>query len=201
MKRLCLCLSLLALSGQCYADDAKIPLPRLDQPAWSRPTILDRTGFDDELEVGKPAKAWIDRIQKQGKRSLPGSIPAVVDSMVVYRSYTDARAASLTKGIGPQGNRWDAGGIMWMTIPLDSAMVDLAMRPRKHQWCERWLREWLQTKSSDLLLGNLSVGTFTTHGRRLYLIDELALMPPPTTQESFRRQIQRFRFSDHNRLD
>jgi tetratricopeptide (TPR) repeat protein len=149
-------------------------LPFLE-PRWRHELATLPDGTRRLLDQVIPAYA------AEGQPLLPGSCPLAVGGKVVYRSYGAVRAVELATG----RELWQA--------PLAAGLEGLLREPgRRVHLLNAWLPEYANDAGEPggtpvtglpgkqgLLFENSLAGALSADGRHVYVIDDLALPPPP----------------------
>ncbi len=115
-------------------------------------------------------RTWVqEAVQRQEKQPvLPAFFPIVANGTVVYRSYGGIHALDAQTGKQLWESEWQGG--------LDT----LAQEPRYFPYIESWANAHLQ-HHPDILFGNSVVGTLSTDGERVYVVEDLAVPPYQNT--------------------
>ncbi len=172
---------------------AKGSPPLLDTTMWSRPLLLDKD--DDsglvpkevqELETAARTRVdqSVNKVLSMGNVPvLPGFFPIAANKLLVYRTYSDARAVYLQDGEerDDKGNtvKYKAGSIKWRTWPLSASLATILSGGGRGT-----LDSWLDGSYFNvgafcsMLYENTTLGTLSTDHRYLFLIDDLAVPPP-----------------------
>lgn len=175
-------------TAQAYAKP-----PNLDKKLWSRPIMLDVLEGARKVDPDEPAKKRIDAAIKQMRDLkqpvLPGFFPIVAQGMVVYRTQRDIRAVALKKiTIKDAGEEVEAlaGQIHWKTIDLRGSLSELFEKQYGYRGkVDQWLDEYQQVPGlTSILYDNTLIGSLSTDGRNVYLIDDLAVPPSPRMFEA-----------------
>src|SRR5262249_33982234 len=140
---------------------------------WTYPTF-------QESQTGQ----WIDQAVKQREsrqdavlpaffpvaatvRSDKGSLP-----LLIYRSHWGVHARDLSK----DGKlAWDSPS----SGSLDSLVADQEKKMQLDQW--QWVQLYMNT-NSNFLFENSTIGTLSTDNKYVYIVDDLALPPHPSSQ-------------------
>jgi outer membrane protein assembly factor BamB len=113
-------------------------------------------------------RAALDRQEARGEPALPAFSPVAAGDKVIYRSHRGVHAVDLRTG-KPLWQAELAGG-------LDTLGTELSYFP----YIESWVNAHLQ-HNPHVLFGNSVVGTLSTDGARVYVVEDLAIPPYQNT--------------------
>jgi outer membrane protein assembly factor BamB len=157
------------------------PLP--EKQLWQRRTIMDVFEESGEVDKGKEAKPWLDRvlIKRLGERDsplLPGFFPLAAGDKVVYRTYAGVTCVQLTPLKDKKGNlEAKPGEIEWKSTELDGSLgmlfADVNLRPP----VQGWVQSCESQGFGGVLFENPAVGTLSCDGSSVYVVDTLAVPP------------------------
>ena len=154
--------------------------PYLDDRKWELPTIKQ-----DNI------KNWVAQAVasvEQRKPVLPAFYPIAstvrgekgLMPLLVYRSYWGVHAVDLRTG----QLAWESGS----SGGLDKIGGPGPDNPQKMQILMQWWQSYVQSSSQHVLFENSVLGTLSTDGNRVYLVDDLALPPHPQYMLQFQWQ-------------
>jgi len=144
---------------------------------WTR--TMYQTNKEDKDFTGGQVTKWIaDAVRMQdahNQASLPAFQPIAVTvrgdkgvkSMVVYRNYWGIKAVDIKTG-----NRlWDS--------PSEWSMMNMSERPERLNALNQWVAGYIQNQTKpSIVFENSTVGTLSSDGARVYMVEDLAVPPP-----------------------
>ncbi len=157
--------------------------PFLD-PAFVKPLVFHR-----ENTPGVAAKAgaeWVTQAVDAAVRkvdaakkevSLPGFFPVTAPDMVLYRAYDGVYAVASRDGVTWQGTTRTAGDLLWHSAATGGAQTLFGGRDRKT--AETWWDQYWRRLAPGVLFENAAQGSLAHDGKRVYYVDDLAILPQP----------------------
>jgi outer membrane protein assembly factor BamB len=147
---------------------------------WARPVLLDKGAFDEE-ETGKETKQWLDRALQQGKRPLlPGAAPLAVGDVAIFRTHRTVTAVALRDFHNKSDDSpVKAGDILLKSVEQKGSLVNLLDDGRQFPEVTAWQQYYDKAGASGFVLENSLTGTLTADRQFFYVIDDLAMPPPP----------------------
>jgi outer membrane protein assembly factor BamB len=131
------------------------------EPAYQLPTAEN----DDAKRLLAAAMKYLE---DRNMPILSAFFPIAAGGKLLYRSYWGIHAIDLKTG--------DLAWKSKSSLGLDVLMAD---RTGKMQAIQSWLGSYQQSGRQSLLFENSTLGTLSTDNQRVYVIDDLALPPPP----------------------
>jgi hypothetical protein len=163
--------------------------------AWSSSTIrAPESGAGD-------AATWSENLIKAGRQQLdakqapvlPGFHPLLVKGQAIYRTHNGLYAAYLrehtiefTVGNERGVEKKNPGDYAWWTH-IDGGVLSLVRDPNKKGVIDSWSGQYMKSGGAAALFENSLVGTMSSDGERVFLVDDLALPPHPQSVTRFRQ--------------
>src|SRR5262249_28348674 len=114
-------------------------------------------------------KSTIEAMETRKQTILPASFPIAVAGRLIYRTQEGVEATRAASGeLAWRHSTW--GGLSPLLSPGENRL-----RPAVKQW----MAGYLQNDPPNVLVENSLLGTLSSDGSRVYLIDDLAIPPPP----------------------
>jgi outer membrane protein assembly factor BamB len=154
------------------SGQAKGGTPFLEK-RWSLSTYTAAASAfrDDNPQSKVQVQAAVKAQESRGQPILPGFFPIAADGKLIYRSYW-----------GLHGVDARTGKILWETdsrYGLDRLLKD----GKTMQYLTNWLAQYNQMGKGNVVYENSTLGTLTTDGKMVYVIEDLAL--PPVNQAMY----------------
>lgn len=166
--------------GAPFLDPAFKPVPML-------------YSADDEANswIKGQLEALFDRestAKKYKGQPLPGFFPLTTHELVIYRSYNGVYAFASRDHVF-SGKLVRAGEIRWFSPSVFGAHQLMTTGQYKdvnaRQRATEWWADYLQRGGGNLLFENPLLGTLAHDGQNVYMIDDVAILPPPPVAAEF----------------
>jgi outer membrane protein assembly factor BamB len=141
---------------------------------WSEPTVRDEPvphGLGGEpatrAQVVEPA---VKQAESRGQPVLPSFFPIAVDGKLIFRTYWGVATHDLK-----------TGKPVWEAYPTQSLqrLLDPKESGNKMQLVLQWAENYLKMTKPEMAYENSVVGTLSTDGTRVYIVDDLFYPPAP----------------------
>jgi hypothetical protein len=153
---------------------------------WRWSTIHEEI---DREKVKRPdTEQWVTAAlkaqAKRGRPVLPGFVPIALKGKLIYRTYEGIYAVYLADG-QDQNGRHRTGELAWR-MDCDGGLTNLLDKDKGFGKLLRSWRSIYKESSPDLPIANAQMGTLSSDGSRVYVVDDLAIPPPPDWLAKFR---------------
>ncbi len=142
-----------------YAGEFQLPSQLKN--SWQKPTVLETT-----------SRSWLDsatqQLQLRGQASLPGFFPVTVAGKVIFRGHWGIHAVNLDNG----ELAWDSQLHGGFDHPVQIASPHANLHSQMSSWVTTF-----QQNSPSMLLENTSLGTLSSDGTRVFVVEDLAVPP------------------------
>jgi len=162
--------------------------------AWSLSTVMaPESGAGD-------ARAWTEDLIKSCRQQLearqapilPALHPLMVKGQAIYRTYNGVYAAYLTEQtieivVGGETlvEKKKPGDHFWWSH-TDGGVLTLVRDPNKKGVIDSWRGQYKRFGGAHSLFENSITGTISSDGARVFVIDDLVLLPHPQAVTRFR---------------
>jgi outer membrane protein assembly factor BamB len=156
--------------------------PLLDEKIWERSLYKES---EDDVDT-KETQKWVgDALKAQEKGvnvpTLPGFFPIAVDGTLIFRSYTTVTGIALKDLKDKDGKVViKAGEVEWKATVLPGSLGWILADKDIRYSIQTWLGNYNQHQGYlPMVFENSQVGTMTSDSNNVYLVDDLAIPPPP----------------------
>jgi outer membrane protein assembly factor BamB len=136
--------------------------------------------FQAETVYENLTRSWLEQATRSRGPILSGFHPLTVGDKLLYRSYLGVHCVDLkSSGAANASLVWE-----WKTdVSLDDLVRSRQTYDPTNQTIMQWVTQNYLGVAPTLLYDNTTLGTMSTDGRYLYLIEDLAVPPPPLTPD------------------
>jgi outer membrane protein assembly factor BamB len=135
--------------------------------------------FSVETAYESKTRSYLEQATKPKNAILSGFYPLTIGGKLIYRSYLGVHCVQLQNESGGDPTPiWE-----WRTdVSLDDLMRSQASYDPTGQTINLWLQSYLSV-APTILYDNTTLGTMSTDGNFLYLIEDLAVPPAPALMD------------------
>jgi outer membrane protein assembly factor BamB/tetratricopeptide (TPR) repeat protein len=153
------------------------------EPRWKFDMAADATPNPDERErsdVNKIVREYVQRAYAglEGKPILPAFFPISANGRLLIRTYRGVQAISLRTEETPDGPV-PAGRELWEST-TDGGLYAMVSKPDRREVLRQWYeQDYHGMGPAGVVFENSTIGTLSHDGRRVYVVDDLAVPPHP----------------------
>jgi outer membrane protein assembly factor BamB/tetratricopeptide (TPR) repeat protein len=153
------------------------------EPRWKFDMAADDVANTDEREradVNKIVREYVQRAYAglEGKPILPAFFPISANGRLLIRTYRGVQAISLRAEETPEGPV-PAGRELWEST-TDGGLYAMVSKPDRREVLRQWYeQDYHGMGPAGVVFENSTIGTLSHDGRRVYVVDDLAVPPHP----------------------